>query len=368
MALLSPLIAAPIMLAPRTTLLKRRPAPAVDETEQARTIEAMRPPKRQRPLIAIVARNEGTEVADFLVAFGILRRVDVADVIVVAKRAEPVRLYPSLGIEPETTMAGFDERHPDGADYVVVPAMDPGNDRLVANWIAGQFRKNAGIVSICNGSRMVATAGLLDGRRATAHWSAVPKLRRKHPSMTWVRDRRYVSDSGVTTSTGISASIPVMLALVEAIGGREIAARVARDLGVTNWDARHLSSSFVLTREHKKTFMRNALTFWRRETIGIPVVDKVDEVALGLTIDAYSRTYLARVITLWMRSDRVRSRHGLVLRPDQSIEEAAVDDMLPALPSYAPAMTLERELPRIAARYDPHTAAIVALVMEYPWP
>jgi transcriptional regulator GlxA family with amidase domain len=365
--LLLPLIAAPIVLAPGQVATDTLPAEAVEEAEQAQIIEAMRPPKRERPVIAIVAWNNATEVSDFLSAYGVLRRADVADVTVVAERAEPVQLYPSLSIEPEATMRAFDERYPDGADYIVVPAMDPGNDPFVADWIAAQYRKGARIVSICNGSRMLATAGLLDGRRATAHWSAIPELQEKHPTMRWVQDRRYVTDNGVMTSTGISANVPVMLALVEAIGGRETAVRVAGELGVTNWDARHRSSAFELTREHKKTFVRNTLTFWRRETIGIPVVENVDEVALGLTVDAYSRTALTKVITVGNNGKAVRSRHGLMIRPDRPIETATVDDMLPAPRSDAPAMTLERELPRIASRYDRPTAAIVALVMEYPW-
>ena len=48
---------------------------------------------------------------------------------------------------------------------------------------------------------------------------------------------------------------------------------------MANWDARHLSSSFQLTWEHQKTFLRNWLSFWRRETIGVPVSEGVDEVA-----------------------------------------------------------------------------------------
>jgi putative intracellular protease/amidase len=362
------LIAAPIVLAPGQAATDTRPVAAVDSAEQARTIEAMRPPKRERPVIAIIARNDGTEVGDFLMTNGVLRRAGVADVIVVAERAEPIRLYPAdLSVEPEATAAAFDERYPDGADYVVVPAMDPGTDPFVAEWIVAQHRKGAKIVSVCNGSRMIATAGLLDGRRATGHWSAIAELQAKHPTMQWVSDRRYVTDNGVTTSTGITASVPAMLALVEAIDGRTTAERVAGELGVTGWDARHRSSAFELTLEHRKTFVRNTLTFWRRETIGIPVVEGVDEVALAMTVDAYSRTQLANVVTVGTNGGTVRSRHGLMMRPDRPIETAAVDEMLSAPQSDAPAMTLEQELPRIASRYDRPTAAIVALVMEYPW-
>jgi len=361
------LIAVPFALAPRQATTKALPMIAIDSSEQAQTIDAMRPPKRERPVIAIATFNKATEVTDFLVAYGVLKRADVADVTVVAERAEPVQLYASLSIQPGSSMHAFDARYPDGADYVVVPAMDPGTDPFVAGWIAAQHRKGAKIVSICNGSRMLSTAGLLDGRRATGHWSAIPELTKKHPRMQWAQDRRYVADNGVITSTGITASIPVMLALVEAIAGRDVVARVAKAVGVETWDARHRSAAFELTNEHRKTFVRNKLTLWRHETVGVPIAGGVDEIALGLTVDAYSRTELTRVITLGHNGEAVRSRHGLVIRPDRATGSVTVDDMLPLPSPDAPAKTIERELARIASRYDRPTAEIVALVMEYPW-
>jgi transcriptional regulator GlxA family with amidase domain len=179
----------------------------------------------------------------------------VADVTVVAERAAPVRLYPFglglgpelLRIEPQSTTRAFDERYSEGANYVVVPAMQPRNNQFVMDWIIAQHRKGAKIMSICNGSLTVAAAGLLDGRRATAHWNAIRQLQKAHPTMQWVQDRRYVADGSIITATGISASVPVTVALVEAIAGREKAERLAQDLGVASWDARHRSSEFQLT-------------------------------------------------------------------------------------------------------------------------
>jgi transcriptional regulator GlxA family with amidase domain len=366
--LLAALIVTPIVLAPGAPAAAPPPAEPIAADEQAATIAAMRPARAtDRPVIAIIAWNQATELSDFFSAYGVLKRADVAEVTVVAERAEPVQLYPGPKITPEATIADFDAQHPEGADYVVVPAMDPGTDQVIADWLVAQHSKGAKIISICNGSRMIGFAGLLDGRRATGHWSAVAELRQKHPTMTFVPDRRYVVDDGVATSTGITANIPIMLALVEAIGGRAVAERTAAELGVASWDARHRSAGFELTLEHKKTFIRNALTFWRRETVGLPLEQGVDEVALGLLVDAYARTNLASVVTLGAGGAPVRSRHGLMILPDQPSESARVDHMLPPPPTEAPAQTLENELPVVAARYDLPTAKIVALVMEYPW-
>jgi putative intracellular protease/amidase len=357
-------IATPILLAPGLPTQDTRPPEPVATTEQATTIEALRPPKRKRPVIAIATFNAATEITDFMVSYGVLKRADVADVTIVAERAETVQLYPArLAIEPDETIAAFDQRLPDGADYIVVPAMDPGTDPVLIAWLLSQRDKGATIVSICNGSRILANAGLLDGRRATGHWSAIAELQKNQPQMTYVPDRRYVADDGVSTSTGITASVPVMLTLVEAIAGRDKALAVAADLGVTSWDARHRSATFELTLEHKKTFIRNAVSLWRKESVGIPVEAGVDEITLSLTADAWQRSNLANVVTL---GETVTSRHGLVIHPDKPAG-TAVNHLLPAPSPDAPATAIERELPLIAARYDAPTAGIVALQMEYPW-
>jgi transcriptional regulator GlxA family with amidase domain len=364
-------VAAPLVLAPAGDPARFPPAAPIAASEHAQTIAAMRPPKRERPVIAIIALNEETEVSDLLSTYGVLGHANVADVTLVAERRTPVQLYPGvqngLRIEPQATTRAFDERHPDGADYVVVPAMDPNDDRFVMDWIVAQRRKGAKIASVCNGSETLAAAGLLDGRRATAHWNSIRDLQQAHPSMRWVRDRRYVADGGIATSTGISGAIPAMIALVEAIAGRARAEQLAAELGVNEWDARHDTSAFELTTEHRKTFVRNTLAFWRHETVGVSIGDGVDEIALALAADAYSRNQLTTVVAVMNGSKTARSRHGLVLRVDESAQAGAVDYMLPPLRTDAPAGTIEDELARIASRYDRPTAAIAALVMEYPW-
>ena len=93
----------------------------------------------------------------------------------------------------------------------------------------------------------------------------------------------------------------------------------------------------------------------------------VDEIVLGLTADAYSRTALSTVVTVQTSGEVVRSRHGLTIHANTSAPAAAVDHMLPALRSDTAAVTLDRELAHIASRYGRPTGHIVALVVEYPW-
>ncbi len=167
-----------------------RAAPPIVREEAVATIAALKPPKRQRPLIAIIGINDATETTDYLMPYGILRRADVADVVALATEPGPVTLYPVLKVEPQATIADFDARHPDGADYVIVPAMSRDDDPAVLQWIKSQAAKGAVVIGVCAGAKVVGAAGLLDGKRATTHWYFVKEMRGKHPTIRYVPDRR----------------------------------------------------------------------------------------------------------------------------------------------------------------------------------
>jgi len=188
-------------------------APPIAKQEADATLAALKPPKRQRPLIAIIGINDATEVTDYLVPYGILRRSDVADVVALATKPGPLKLYPALKVEPQATVAEFEARHSEGADYVIVPAMSRDDDPVVLEWLRSQAAKGAMIIGVCAGAKVVGEAGLLDGKRATTHWYYVKKLRDKHPAIHYVANRRLVVDQGVATTTGISASMPIGLTL-----------------------------------------------------------------------------------------------------------------------------------------------------------
>lgn len=337
---------------------------AAGETED--TLAALKPPKRERPLIAIVGINAGTETTDYLMSYGVLRRADVGEVVALATEPGPVTLYPALTVEPQATVGEFDAQHPRGADYVIVPAMHRDDDPAALAWIRSQAMKGATVIGVCVGALVVGEAGLLDGKRATTHWYSVAELRKKHPTMRYVPDRRLVVDDGVATTTGITASMPMMLTLIEAIAGRDKATAVARDLGVAHWDARHVSAAFRLTRPFALAALGNTAAFWTHEKLGLPVADGVDEVALALVADAWSRTYRSRALTVSNAAGARQSRNGIRIVPDEVAASWPAERVLPAVGDRPPAQALDDALSGIAARYGAGTADLVAMQLEYP--
>ncbi|SMF73366.1 DJ-1/PfpI family protein [Xaviernesmea oryzae] len=352
-----------VSLPPATAAAAARPVP---KEEADATIAALKPPKRQRPVVAVIAANDGTETTDYLMPYGILRRADVAEVMALATNPGPVTLYPALKVEPQATIIDFDARYPEGADYVIVPAMHRDDDPAALEWIRSQVAKGAIVIGVCAGAKVVAAAGLLDDRRATTHWYYLDQLRERHPAIRHVADRRLVVDRGVATTTGISASMPMSLTLIEAIAGREKAEQVARELGLGDWDARHDSGAFKFTRPFALTAIANTLAFWNRETLGIELSPGMDEVSLALVADAWSRTYRSRAVTFAADGGARPSRNGIRIVPDEVTARWAAERLPETILNSRPARALDETLAAIGDRYRTRTADFVAMQLEYP--
>ena len=263
----------------------------VSEAEHLATIAQMRPPKRKRPLAAVLLDNRGLETTDSIVPWSVLTRSGVADVRMVTLEEGPAELMPVLSVDSEQTVAAFDEAHPEGADYVFVPAYHDARSPAAIAWLRKQANGGATIVGICAGGLTLAHAGLLEGRRGTTHWFNIKQIADISTGMTVVPDRRYVADRGVVTTTGVSASLPVSMAIVEAIAGPEKAAQLAQGLGVAHYDARHLSSAFGSKSSIYSTGAAKTLNLLGRRSRTLQVETGADELMLAFVADAWSRTY-----------------------------------------------------------------------------
>ncbi len=323
---------------------------------------------RQRPVIAIVGINAGTELTDYVIPYGILQRAAVGEVVAVATGAGMMTMRPALHIQPQASITEFDRRYPDGADYVVVPAVVRHDDPVLLSWVKQQAAKGGTLVSICDGALVLASSGVLDGHRATAHWATAGYRRKAYPQVHWVDDRRYVADGRIVSSAGISAAVPTSLALVEAIAGQDRAAATAAMVGAHDWSAVHDSHRFA------PKFGRNLSAFAATEylngwfhhpqSIGVTVATGVDEIAVAFTADAYARTGRAKAYAFARSPAPVTTLHGLILLPDRTDPEALTRIVTPA--SGTSAFTLDSVLAEIAHRYGRQTAYGVALGFEYP--
>jgi transcriptional regulator GlxA family with amidase domain len=102
--------------------------------------------------------------------------------------------------------------------------------------LIGLLRRSAAraprVTSVCSGALLLAKAGLLEGKRATTHWSRVPEMRQRFPDVRVEPDSIWVRDGKFWTSAGITAGIDLALALITEDLGENVARDVARELVV----------------------------------------------------------------------------------------------------------------------------------------
>lgn len=187
--------------------------------------------------IAVVAHQDVQllDVAGPLEVFDLARRrslergqPDPYRIEVLAPTSGPVRTSSGLTLTPHATLAD----RLAGVDTVVVAGgngtVDAFADGRIAEWLRAVEPRCRRVTSVCSGAFLLAQAGLLDGRRATTHWSSCELLARSFPTADVDIDAIYVRDGKVATSAGITAGMDLALALVEEDLGRELALEVAR--------------------------------------------------------------------------------------------------------------------------------------------
>ena len=146
---------------------------------------------------------------------------------VVAPDATPLRAS-SVSLAPDRAIASC--RGP--IDTLICAGgtgvREAARDERLVRWLARAAGRSRRTASVCTGAFLLARAGLLDGRRATTHWSACATLARGYPRIAVEPDPIFVKDGDVYTSAGVTAGMDLALALVDEDHGRDLALEVAR--------------------------------------------------------------------------------------------------------------------------------------------
>jgi transcriptional regulator GlxA family with amidase domain len=151
------------------------------------------------------------------------------EVFTIAERSELVACRGGLLVQPNHTL----DEHPP-LDLVVIPGgygtRREQENPVILDWIARQRRTGALTTSVCTGAFLLGAAGLLDGLRATTHWTTIDGLRAHLPTTNVLADARVVDEGEIITSAGVSAGIDMALHVVRRLHGDEVARRTARDM------------------------------------------------------------------------------------------------------------------------------------------
>ncbi|RSM55993.1 AraC family transcriptional regulator [Amycolatopsis sp. WAC 01376] len=272
-----------------------------------------------KPTAVVVVGNEGAVVSDTLVPYEILAATGAFNVYTVAPVARPVTLTGGLDLIPDLGFAELDKLLPAAPDVVVVPALpDLGEPttRPVTDWLKRQSSRGALLMSVCNGSGVLASAGLLDGRKATAHWLRIGGFDDEFPAVDWIRGTRYVDDGNIVTTAGILSGIDGALRIAERFAGTETARQTAQAVGWSHYSPGSSPPMTQNTFEAADTVVGFNTAFrWDKPTLGVLLTSGIRELELAAVFDTYGQSLAVETTAVGLDGAPIRSRHGLTFAP-----------------------------------------------------
>jgi AraC family transcriptional activator FtrA len=241
----------------------------------------------------------------------------------------------ALNPGPVTADSGFQvlaaagpEAIRDADTVIVLPAMTA--DQIPAG-LTGVLReahaRGARIVSLCTGAFALARAGLLDGRRATTHWTECADLARHFPAVTVDPKVLFVDEGDVMTSAGSAASIDLCLHIVRQDYGTELATQLARQLVVPpQRDGGQAQYIDMPMPEPESDSLFAGTLAWLQEHLAEPVTIEDLAARSAMSPRTFARRFQAALGTppyQWLVSQRVRLAQRLLETTGLTVDSVA---------------------------------------------
>lgn len=173
-------------------------------------------------------------------------------------------------------------------DLVIIPAMDGDmlknleDNKGFIPWILQQYNTGAEVASLCVGAFLLATTGLVNGKKCATHWMAANDFRKMFPDVDLVEDKVITDEAGIYTSGGAFSYLNLVLYLIEKFAGRDIAIFCSKAFQIDI--QRDSQSPFMIFRgqkEHEDNEIKKAQDFIEKN---VQNKISVDELASMLAI------------------------------------------------------------------------------------
>jgi transcriptional regulator GlxA family with amidase domain len=153
-------------------------------------------------------------------------------------------------------------------DLVIIPALDGDMEKVLeANqdfipWIIKQYKTGAEVASLCVGAFLLASTGLINGRKCATHWMAANDFRKMFPDVQLVEDKIITDERGIYSSGGAFSYLNLILYLIEKYAGREVAIFMSKAFQIDF--QRNSQSPFVVfqgQKDHEDVPVKQAQAF-----------------------------------------------------------------------------------------------------------
>lgn len=156
----------------------------------------------------------------------------------------------------------------DKTDLIIIPAVDGDPSQAVETnkdflpWIKNQYNRGAEVASLCVGAFILASTGLVDGKKCATHWLAENQFRKAFPQVNLIAEKIVTDEDGIYSSGGAYSHLNLMLYLIEKYVNRETAVLCAKVFALEI--DRENQSAFMMftgTKEHGDEPIKEAQQF-----------------------------------------------------------------------------------------------------------
>lgn len=153
-------------------------------------------------------------------------------------------------------------------DLIIIPAVDGDMTTALEEnkdfipWIVAQYKAGAEVASLCVGAFILASTGLVDGRKCATHWVAANEFRKMFPDIELVTEKVVTDENGIYTSGGAYSYLTLVLYLIEKYAGRAAAIFCAKIFAIDI--DRESQSPFMMfsgQKEHEDEPIKKAQAF-----------------------------------------------------------------------------------------------------------
>ena len=153
-------------------------------------------------------------------------------------------------------------------DLIIIPAMYGDLQKAIElnkefiPWILNQYKAGAEVASLCLGAFLLASTGLLDGKKCATHWLAANIFRKMFPNVNLQEDKIITDENRIYSSGGAYSSLNLILYLVEKYAGRDIAVFCSKAFQIDiQRDSQSPFTIFIGQKEHEDEPVKKAQEF-----------------------------------------------------------------------------------------------------------
>ena len=155
---------------------------------------------------------------------------ELFDIEIISATGKPVSSFSHFVIQPSKSIKAdllYDLVYVPGFMGDVEDVISAESGTSIA-WLKSQHKQQTVLTAACNGNFLLAEAGVLDGRKATTHWSLIDTFKARYKNVELQPERILIDEGDTISAAGVTAYFNLALFLVERYGSKELSLTCAK--------------------------------------------------------------------------------------------------------------------------------------------